>query len=162
MAPTVFQVEQELIRRCGGLMAMAGFLVDGVTTPNPDLASAIARAARECGLAPANPFGVEDVELASLAYGDLDRFMDVAELRQLQNCFLNYVDFDTNINQGYEQKADQIRQALEKAIAMLTKKVADLYGIGIFAEDTYVGQPCLNYPVPGTPGFGLGWGRTDH
>lgn len=130
MALTRANLEAVLIRRCGRLLAALG--LDGTTVDgtNSDLNDPIGWAIRSCGGTVASLAAVSDGDVATTAESDLDKLLDLAELRTLESIQAN--------NDKVDIQSEQTRKAwatlgtrLETMIARKQKQIARDYGVGL-------------------------------
>lgn len=129
MAITRAQVEQSIVGRLRGKMALAGLstIADG---SNPDLNDPISVALRKLGKPVSNP--VADHDLISLTDYEYDELLDRAELRTLQNIVgsLDLVDITVG---SRRESLNQLAEQCEKAIARLMRSISTEFGAGITA-----------------------------
>ncbi len=130
MAITRANIEAILVRRCGSKMTAAG--LDGATVngSNVDLNDPIGTALRQCGYAVASITAVADADIANVATDDLDKLLDVAELRLLENIAGNLSMVDLAVGPRKESLS-QFSEQVEKAISRLEAKCQRLYGVGL-------------------------------
>lgn len=146
MGITRSEAERVLVNRCGALLTVAG--LNGVTNDgsNDDLNDPIGVALRTLGYSVASISKVQDSDLASLADADLDKFLDVAELRTLQSVLgnLDKVDIDAG---PFSAKYGQLPRQLERRIDRLQEKLEVEYGLGASVLDIDVIN--LNFAMHG-------------
>lgn len=130
MALTRASLESILIRRAGKQLTAAsldGTTVDGT---NADLNDPLASALRQCGLSVANIASVSDSDLSALDDADIDKLLDLAELRTLESCLgnLDLVDVTAGpIKESFGQIGSRLEKAIERKRAAITRT----YGIGM-------------------------------
>jgi hypothetical protein len=130
MTITRANVEAILVQRCGPLLIKAG--MDGVTTTgsNASLNDPIGRALRSMGYMPANIASVSDSDLAAVADDEIDRLLDVSELRTLENISGNLDDVAVTVGPRSEQR-NQLADQVAKKIDRITEKIQREYGLGM-------------------------------
>ena len=94
MTITRTQVEKILLKRAARRMAFVEMDIAKSDGTNADLNDPIAYAVRLCGLSVADISDVKDSDLAPLPDSDIDKLLDLAELRLLQNIFGNLDSVD--------------------------------------------------------------------
>lgn len=123
------QAETVLIARCGKLLTVCG--IDGATVngTNASLTDPLAWALRQSGYLPAAFGAVTDTDLAGVQDSDIDKLIDLAEIKALENALGN---FDaTDISAGPRSESyDQIRAGLEKMLNRKQANIMRLYGVG--------------------------------
>lgn len=115
---TVAPARGVLTRRIGEYAALA------------DLDDAMARAARQCGLAPASPTRLVDDDLLLLDADDHDRFFDISELRAWESILGNATDPGLR-DAGLDASPREVRDAAERAIKRLEVYTKNVYGLGL-------------------------------
>ena len=128
MATTRAQVETILIRRAGKWLIAAGLDGTTISGSNVDLNDPLGFAIRACGGTVASIASVADADLATVPDSDLDKLLDIAELRTLESILGNYRLVDAKAG-PVEAKASQLADRLERAIARLRSQLAIRYGI---------------------------------
>ncbi|HQP27413.1 MAG TPA: hypothetical protein PLL58_06245 [Candidatus Syntrophosphaera sp.] len=129
MTITRTQVEKILLKRAARRMAFVEMDIAKSDGTNADLNDPIAYAVRLCGLSVADISDVKDSDLAPLPDSDIDKLLDLAELRLLQNIFgnLDSVDERTGpVQNAYSQFGTQLETALKR----LEEKCQRNYGVG--------------------------------
>lgn len=129
MALTRVQVETILVKRCGGVMALATMAVT-TAGANADLDDPIGAALRAFAITPANPLAVTDADIAGITNDDAAAFLDVAELRTLESVLGNLQLVDIRLGPR-DEKLGQVRTGLEQRIARLEKAIQTRYGLGL-------------------------------
>lgn len=129
MALTRTDVETILISRCGLWMTAAD--LDGVTRngTNADLNDPIATGLRRAGYSVASAAFVTDSDVGAIADDDLDKVLDLAELRLLENVESNYDDVDIAAAERSESLG-QIARQIAGRISRLEAKIQRVYGVG--------------------------------
>lgn len=97
-----------------------------------DLDDALARAARQCGLSPAAPTRLVDADLASLDAADLDKFLDVAELRAWESIPGNATDMGLR-DAAIDESPSAVREAAYRKIKDLKAYAKAVHGVGLSA-----------------------------
>lgn len=95
-----------------------------------DLDDAIAKAARDNGLAVAEIASATDAELAVLEASRVVSFADMAELRTLESILQN-LDQQEMDRYGFNESLDAVARRLERIIARKWAYVKGAYSIGI-------------------------------
>lgn len=130
MSYTRAGIEKTLLKRLGNLMLAAD--LDGTSDDgdNADLLDPLSYAARLVGVAIADSNTLTDDDLLGLAASDYDKFLDVAELRTLENIWGNYDAVDLSVGprrESFSQLADRILKRLNtKRTDVMVK-----YGVGM-------------------------------
>ena len=135
------KVEGILIKRVGALMTKAsldGTTVDGT---NADLNDPIGWALRQTAYTVSDISAVTTTEVGAVVAGDIDEFLDLAELRTLENVLGNLTLADTKLGPR-SVNLGQITKQVEKRIESLNKKLQTQYGwnaptleAGLLTED---------------------------
>ncbi len=127
MALTRANIEAVLVRRCGRLLTAAGLDSTTISGANADLNDPIGWAIRQCAGTVASLVLVADTDIATVAESDLDKLLDLAELRTLESIQEN--------NDLVDIQSDDQRKAwaalgtrLELIIARKRASVARIYG----------------------------------
>jgi len=123
------QVEQILIKRCGKQMVAAdlnGTTYDGT---NVDLNDPIGYAIRQCGGTVADVTTVTATDVAFISADDHDKFLDIAELRLLENILGNLDDVDITVG-PVSEKLSQLSESIAKRVTRLQAKIEKEHGIG--------------------------------
>lgn len=128
MTITRAQAESVLIRRCGKWLTMAG--LDGVTVngTNNDLNDPLGYALRQMGINPANISSIADSDLAGV--DDIDRLLDLAELRTLKNIQQNYDAVNLSVG-GRSESYSDFANRIEAAIKRKQEEIESVYGLGL-------------------------------
>lgn len=123
------QAETVLIARCGKLMTACG--IDGTTMngTNASLTDPLAWALRQSGYSPAAFGAVTDTDLAGVQDSDIDKLIDLAEIKALENALGNFDATDISVGPRSESY-DQIRAGLEKMLNRKQANIMRLYGVG--------------------------------
>jgi hypothetical protein len=137
MIITRIDVEKIMIRRAGKRMTAAGLDGTTITGSNADLVDPIVTALRQCDVEPASISAVTDADLALLDDDMLDAFLDLCELRLLNNILGNYTLVDSQTGPRSDNYS-QFTTALEKAIEKLDEKCQKVHGIGSASLETGV------------------------
>ncbi len=129
MTATRADLETILISRAGKLLAAAD--LDGETRngTNGDLNDPLATGLRRSGYSVASLAMVSDSDVAAIADDDIDKVLDLAELRCLENIEGNYDDVDISVTDRSESLSQLVKQVQTK-IDRLQKKIERAYGIG--------------------------------
>ncbi len=122
-------IEYVLVRRTGRLMAACS--LDGTTVAgtNLDMNDPIGYALRMVGLDVADITAVSNSDIGQMGSDVLDQFLDIAELRLLQNCLQNYDAVNITVGPRTEALSD-IRSGLEKSIERKHQYNVEKYGAG--------------------------------
>jgi hypothetical protein len=121
------QLETIIVRRCGSLVAQAGFTLTPLATSD-DLSDPIDWALRQLGVTPADPTNPSSAEVAQIAASNTDRLLDYTELRALESAATRYVGVDVT-SSGESRSDNQIRQALITAVRDKRALIERTYGI---------------------------------
>ena len=124
------QAENVLIARCGKLLAACG--IDGTTVngTNASLTDPLAWALRQSGYSPAAFGAVTNTDLAGVQDSDIDKLIDLAEMKALENALGNFDATDISVGPRSESY-DQIRAGIEKILTRKQASIMRLYGVGI-------------------------------
>ncbi len=120
------QIETVLVRRTGAWLSQSGLDSTTVDGTNTDLADAIAAAILQCDSTVADITNPTSAEIQ--AVDSLTKFLDVAELRLLENILENLSKVDSKAG-AVEAKLDQLAQRIERAIARKREQLAARYGL---------------------------------
>jgi len=124
MSLSVANVQTILGRRCGALMTASG-----VT----DYYDAISSALMEMGYSVADPTLPTDAEVAAVPNSLRGRFLDLAEMRLLENILGNLVVVDTDVG-PVSEKLGQLAVLVQKRLDALEKKYGGAVGgVGVIA-----------------------------
>jgi hypothetical protein len=121
-------IELEIVSRASAWMTAAGLAVTTVGT-NASLNSPIAWAIRTAGGTVSNPALVADADVATVASADYDFFLDLAELRTLENILANFSGVDKKAG-PVELKSSQLGDRIAARIAYLRASLAAVYSYG--------------------------------
>jgi hypothetical protein len=121
------QVETILVRRIGGWLSNANLAIT-VAGSNADLSDPIAYGVRIADGTVADYSAVTTADIATVADADLDKMLDVAELRALENVLSNFALVDAKAG-PVEAKSSQFADRLMKVIDRLRAQLAQRYGI---------------------------------
>jgi hypothetical protein len=131
------QFESILVQRIGGWLANASLPVTIVGT-NAALNDPLGYAIRVAGGTVTSYALVADADVATVADANLDKMLDVAELRALENVLSNFALVDAKAG-PVEAKSSQFADRLIKVIDRLRAQLAVRYGIeGIVGMQTGV------------------------
>lgn len=121
------QIEVTLIARCGKILTACG--LDGVTVDgtNASLTDPLGWALRSLNVAPATYGTVTSAEVAAVAADEIDKLLDFAELKALENALGNFDAVDISVG-ARSEKYDQIRTGLERTLERKQKAVERKYG----------------------------------
>lgn len=130
MALTRANAESILIRRVGTLFTAVG--LDGTTVAgtNADLNDPLGYALRRLGYAVASAVSVADTDVDDVSAADTDAFLDVAELRALENAHgaaLTLVDISVGPR---KESLGQMAEGLLQRMEAKRRQVEADYGIG--------------------------------
>lgn len=130
MTITRAQIERVLIKRCGLLMTAAN--LDGTTFDgtNEDLNDPIGYALRACELTVADISAVDDADCVGVTADLVDKVLDVAELRLLNNIEGNLDQVDVTIGPHSERRG-QLATMIRTKINAKEALVGRLYGVGL-------------------------------
>lgn len=109
-------------------MAFVGMDITTNDGTNTDLSDPIAAALRHC-VPDFSGLTVTDGDLALLDSSEIDKLLDLAELRLLENIHNNLDVVDIKVGPRSEN-LNQFGDQLEKAVTRLEKKCQHKYGIG--------------------------------
>ena len=135
-------VESILVQRIGGWLANASLPVT-IVGSNAAINDPLGYAIRIAGGTVASYALVADADVATVADADLDKMLDVAELRALENVLSNFALVDAKAG-PVEAKSSQFADRLERTIARLRNQLAIRYGIESSATMT-TGVISLNF-----------------
>jgi hypothetical protein len=130
MTITRANVEEVLIRRCGKLLTAADLDGESYYGANKDLNDPIGWALRQMGYSVAAISQVADSDLAAVSDDAVDQFLDMAELRALENIEGNYDDVDISAN-GRSESLNQLIVQVTKRMDRLQQKIQRVYGVGL-------------------------------
>ena len=128
MALTVVQAETILLKRTSKLLTALSMDGTTVTGDNPDLVDPMGYAIRQMGGTVATITDVIDADLAGIT--DYDKFLDLAELRTLQNAYGNFALIDVSIGPR-DEKWSSLGALLDKMITRKEDRIKELYGLGL-------------------------------
>lgn len=128
MTLTRAQTERVLIGRTKKFLEAAD-MDSGNAGTNQDLNDAVATALVDMGFTVASRASVADADIAGIAVGDENEFLDRAELRTLETILQNLDMVDLQLGQRSE-KFDQLAQRIERVIARKTNTLRQTYGAG--------------------------------
>lgn len=134
MSLTRAAVEGELIVRLGPILTRVG-LPTTQTGSNAGLNGPIRRAARSVGLSVADAINVTDADLAPATGWTVEKLLDEAELRTLENIWGNWAEVRERISDG-EVDAEQLADRIQARIAFLSNRIREPYGMNINAPAT--------------------------
>lgn len=122
-------VQLLLERRCGEFMEQAKMSI-GTAGDNPDMADPILWALRMLGYQPASLVLVSDAEIAAVVQEHVLAFLDLAELRLLENIRGNLTKVSTSLTQqvGVVESWGQLLDQIGKMIKDRTEKVDNMHG----------------------------------
>ncbi len=143
MTTTRANVELILVQRTSGWLANAGLAIT-TAGANASLNDAIGYGIRIAGGTVASYALVTDADVATVADADLDKMLDVAELRALETVLSNFVLVDAKAG-PVEAKSSQFADRLMKVIDRLRMQLAFRYGIE-GAPTLTTGVITLNFP----------------
>lgn len=129
MALTRANTELLLVARTGAWLAKASMAITVVGT-NADLNDPIAYGVLQSGGTVDSRVLVTDADIATVASADEEQFLDISELRTLQNIQGNLVSVDTKIG-PHDEKMGQLLTTFENIVKYKEKRVQDLYNLGI-------------------------------
>jgi hypothetical protein len=139
VALTVARCGEILSARLGNVLYAAA--LDGTPASGIWL-DPLASAARDMGLALADPTTVTDDDLALLDATAVSQLLDVAELRALEIALDNYTATDTTTG-NTKLFQSQVAERLEKLIVRKSDYVKARYGVGLGTVET--GQTDLGF-----------------
>ena len=126
MSITRAQVETRLLARAKKRMAFVGMDSTTANGTNADLNDPLATALDWMGLPPVDGSLVTDADLTSVE--DVNKLLDLAEYRLLQNIVGNVAVVDTQVGQR-RQSLGQVATALEAALTRKERDVQRVYGL---------------------------------
>jgi hypothetical protein len=127
MALSRANVESILVQRIGGWLTNAG-LATTIAGANQSLNDPLGYAIRVAGGTVTSYALVVDADVSTVADANLDKLLDVAELRALENVLSNYALVDAKAG-PVEAKSSQFADRLMKVIDRLRAQLAVRYGI---------------------------------
>jgi hypothetical protein len=127
MALSRANVESILVQRIGGWLTNAG-LATTIAGANQSLNDPLGYAIRIAGGTVTSYALVVDADVVTVADANLDKMLDVAELRALENVLSNYALVDAKAG-PVEAKSSQFADRLMKVIDRLRAQLAVRYGI---------------------------------
>lgn len=116
--PAAADLKGLVFRRVGEYAALA------------DLDDAMARAARQCGLSPAAATRLVDDDLISFDTADLDKLLDVAELRAWESILGNATEPGLR-DVALDESVSTVREAARDKIKALGASVKAIYSVGL-------------------------------
>ncbi len=127
MPLTVAAIEAELLIMVGPYLRRVG--LDGTTADGTNVAlrGPIRRAVLAMGRTMVDPISVTAVDIANLAGFELEKLLDVAELKVLEMCWGNWPEVDQSA-EGTSQSLSQLADRLERRIKALMERIARPYG----------------------------------
>ena len=135
------EIESVLVQRFSLLLTLAG-METTIAGSNASLNDPIGYALRYCGYTVASLTSVSDADLSAIESTDLDKLLDVAEIRALDNIHGNVVALVDITNGPEKESFSQSAIALEKRIKRLQDKFNENYGtsgttvrVGVISHD---------------------------
>src|SRR5918997_857232 len=123
MPLSVAAIESELLVLVGPYLRRVG--LDGTTADgsNAALRGAIRRAVLSLGLATGDPIAVVDADVADISGLDLEKLLEVAELKALETCWGNWPEVD---QQAGEERQDlsQLADRIDRRVRFLSDRIA--------------------------------------
>lgn len=121
--------ESILVRRCCNFMAAAGMDVT-TTGTNADMNDPLGYAMRQCSIPVSDISNISDDDVSGVSDILLDQFLDIAELRLLENIAgnLDLVDITTG---PIKKSLGQLSSKLDEKITRMNNKIQRTYGIGL-------------------------------
>jgi hypothetical protein len=141
MSVTRAEIEQELINRQKGRLEAVEMSVTA-NGANTDLNGSIAYALRQCGGSMVSLLSVSNTDLLAIDAGNLDKFLDIAELRILKTIKGRWAKVDIKVGQ-LSENLSQFASDLQEDIARLESNIEREYGLG--TSRLYVGSIDLNF-----------------
>jgi hypothetical protein len=136
------QFEEIMVQRVGGWLTNAGLPVT-IVGSNAAMNDPLGYAIRVAGGTVTSYALVADADVATVGETNLDKLLDVAELRTLENVLSNFTLVDAKAG-PVEAKSSQFADRLERVIARLRSQLAVRYGIESSATMT-TGVISLNF-----------------
>lgn len=130
MSITRSYLESELIDRVGVFLAAAGKDATTINGSNPSLNGPIRSAMGSLSYAVATPSSVTDTDLSVVPDSQLNRLLDFAELRCLENCMNAMILVDQSAGQN-EQKLSQLRDQIQQRIETIEDRIRKPYGSNV-------------------------------
>lgn len=130
MTITRAHAEQVLTRRLGAILTAAGLDGESGAGTNPDLNDPLGWALRQIGKSVAVITAVSDTDMTGVSTSEVDKFLDLAELRALETVSLSlsvYVDISIGPRR---ESLSQMNAGIERRIEAKKKQIAQDYGIG--------------------------------
>ena len=142
------QIEGEVAGRARVALQAARIATDpvGDASPRSYLNGPLRAALSDLGITPADAFAVADGDVSGVDGADLDRLIDVAELRTLELCLDNIDDVDTrttDVDERLSQYADRLAKSVER------KRLA------LFGDDGDGGSTAVEAPEVGVLSLGF-------
>lgn len=128
MTTTRANLEVILVKRCGALLEKAGLSADQIN--NEDLNDPIGYAVRQAGGSVANIGRVTDTDVATVSDTYLDKLLDFAEFRTLQNISGNLDIVNITVGPRSEDFSDLV-DAVEARLKRKESQLKQLYGFGL-------------------------------
>lgn len=125
MPLTIARLETELLARIAPFLLAVGLDSTTADGTNADLRGPIRRGVLATGITPAD-LDVADSDIAAVAGWDLEKLLDVAELRALEVCWGNWSEVDEKAGEE-SQSLNQLADRLERRIAALAKRITEPY-----------------------------------
>ena len=129
MALTRANAELLLVARTSAWLVKASMAVTTAGT-NADLNDPIGYGVLQSGGTVVSRVLVTSADIATVASDDEEQFLDIAELRTLQNVQGNLVVTDTKIGPR-DEKPGQLLETLDKIVKRKEERIEDLYGLGV-------------------------------
>jgi hypothetical protein len=154
MSLTRANVEAQLIARQGPLLSLCN--LDGTTKDgtNAALNDPIRVAIRYDDYDISDPVNVVDADLEVFTGWQIERLLDVAELRICETLWGNWPLYTVSISLEKKQLSD-IRDGIRERIIQLTKKLAEPYGPNVGAGA--VGVMAVGHRIPMDPTRGVNY-----
>lgn len=129
MSLTRANCETILVKRLGALLSEASLAVT-IVGSNADLNDPIGWAVRQCGGSVASVTSVADADVATVAASDMDKLLDLAELRTLETISGNLAGTDIKVGPRSEN-LDLLAQRVEQRLARKQTQLQRDYGFGL-------------------------------
>ena len=126
---TKLDVQLLLVQRCGEFMEHAKMSID-TAGDNLDMADPILWSLRMLGYSPASIVLVENAEIEAVAQGHVLAFLDLAELRLLENIRGNLTRVSTSLTQqvGVVESWGQLLTQINAIIKERAERVDNMHG----------------------------------
>ena len=129
MTLTRANVEVILVKRTENFLAAADMDSTTVNGTNADLNDPIGYAIRICEGTVSDITDVADADVQTVDEDDVDKLLDVAELRVLETFLSQYDKFGLKVGPRSEYQS-QLAERLESKVKRMQKRLDTMYGVG--------------------------------